>query len=208
MQKKFRNIKTVPKGSNSAKIQSHTNAANLQEKSTLLVPTAPMSFTQIRALVVIAVLNFNLWKNGSKPAKILFKKAMKDLQDGYYNNGVYYETVANDTDNAELFALLGYESYKTVVRKVKASIHVENTSILGVLFFILRAFRGIKCYNIEGTIIDGDVMGTPVMFPILTKSTGTVAGFVSGAKYLIRAQAVFAGGRLGEWTDYFTIRVL
>ena len=208
MAKKFRNKKTVPKGSNSAKIQSHTNAANLQEKSTLLVPAAPMMFTQIRALVVIAVLNFNLWKNGSKPAKILFKKAMKDLQDGYYNNGVYYETVANDTDNEELFALLGYEPYQIGVKKGRASIHVENTSILGVLFFILKTFRGVRCFNIEGTIIDGDVMGEPKMFPILTKSTGTVAGFVSGAKYLIRAQAVFAGGRLGEWTDYFTIRVL
>ncbi|MEI6821635.1 MAG: hypothetical protein WCL51_06845 [Bacteroidota bacterium] len=204
---KYKNKKTVPDGTHLEKIEWHKSTADKQKLHTLLVPDAPMSFVDKTALAIKAETNYNLWKGGDNVAKITFKKTMIELQDGTYVNGVYFETVANDTDNAELFELLGYESYKTPAKAEKALINVYNTNILGVLLFILKAFLKTKFYNVEGMMKTGDVWGAVQDFPVLPTSNDTSSGFVSGALYLVRTQPVFTNGKKGEWTPWFEIRV-
>ncbi len=206
---KYRYKKTLAtKGKSHADLlDEYEKAGNLQKDHTILVPDAPMPFGDIQTNVTKGRSVLELWQNGSKPAKITFKNTMLILKDGYYKNGINFESVANDTDNAELSALLGYELYAVIVKPEKAPLTITNTVLLGVLYFVILASKKAKFYNIEVTLVIDGVNGKPVMFPSLYKSFGNVAGFTSGAKYLIRVQAVLTKGEFSEWTPYVAVRV-
>ena len=205
---KYRYKKTLAKKgmSHSKRIDAYENVANLQKICSELVPDAPQLFSVILALIIKARLNLELWQNGSKTAKTTFLNTMILLKDGYFKNGMYFESVANDTDNAELSTLLGYELYAVTVKPSKAPLTITNTVFLGVLYFVILANKKAKFYNIEVTLVTDGVNGTPVMFPSLYKASGNVAGFTSGAKYLIRVQAMLTNGDVSEWTPYVAIR--
>ena len=204
---KYKCIKTLETDNDLEQIEEHIVVADKQKTNTGLVPHAFMMFGEIIINTTLASLSYKQWKGGDETAKIIFDETMELLADGYYKNGSYFEQVANDTDNSQLFSLLGYRSYKTRESIDKAPITVFNTNILGVLLFILKAFKKVKCYNVEGTILTDGVMGTPVVFPSMPKSKANVEGFVSGALYLVRTQAIFTNGNKGDWTPYFKIRV-
>jgi len=206
---KYRYKKTLAKKglSHADRIDAYENAGTLQKINTELVPDAPQLFSEIGVTVIKARVNLELWQNGSKPAKTTFLNCMITLKDGYYKNGMYFESVANDTDNAELNDLLGYELYAKTVKPPKAPLTITNTVFLGVLYFVILAIKRAKFYNIEVTLVTDGVSGTPVLFPSLYKASGNVAGFTSGAKYLIRVQAILTNGNVSEWTPYVAVRV-
>ncbi|MEI6822877.1 MAG: hypothetical protein WCL51_13160 [Bacteroidota bacterium] len=199
--------KRPKKGTFLERIEAHRVAAAKQKANTLLVPIAVMMFALIITNATTAEALYNAWKNGDEPSKTAFLNIMAVLDDGYYKNGVYYEVIANETSNNELFVLLGYQPYKIAVNPEKNEISVINTDVKGELEFDLRNYKKVKSFDVQGRIITDGVVGDTKGFPSLTECKGTVAGFESGALYQVRTRPSFTNGKKGEWSPWVEIRI-
>ena len=84
--------------------------------------------------------------------------------------------------------------------------HAENTSIIGEFFIRTKFYPKVRFYLIECTQLAED--GTTVLITEkqMMYASDTLDGFVSGAKYLLRAKAVFGNTPNSAYTEYFEIR--
>jgi len=113
----------------------------------------------------------------------------------------------NLTNNPGLAEKLGFKLSSTdrIVHKVE--IEVLNDVTPGQIIVILLAVIGAYNYNIECTQIGENGKADIITIRNITNARGILDGFISGAKYSFRAQAVLANNSLVKFTSSVELRI-
>lgn len=130
-----------------------------------------------------------------------------DIRGCFKINSRDAEQVTNETGDITIPDLLGFTILGPKTPIYIPDLAVDNTSILGNLHFRVKAVDLRLVYAIECTQLAEDDSIILITERILSNAMGDLDGFVSGAKYMFRAQAIFSGNRRSAFTDYVIIRV-
>ena len=84
--------------------------------------------------------------------------------------------------------------------------YAENTNIIGEFFIRTKFYPKVRYYIIECTQLAEDGSTVLITEKQMMYASGKLDGFVSGAKYLLRAKAVFGNTPNSAYTEYFEIR--
>ncbi len=149
----------------------------------------------------------------------LFRKAMsaratatielldKRMRYKYKINAVDVEKEINATNNPGLADLLGWVLSNYGGGQNKLPIDVINDVIIGDVLYVLLAVNGAHSYNIECTLISETGDADIVTIRNVIASHGNMTGFVSGAKYRYRSQAVLGNNLFAEFTPAVELRI-
>ena len=135
------------------------------------------------------------------------KAIIEKLSYMYRVNGYDLEKIINATNNPSLAELFGYTLTSTTKTVNKASIEVLNDVNVGVVLYILLAIYGAHGYNIECTLVSETGGEDVVTIRKVVKANGNLDGFISGAKYRFRAQAVLSNTEVSEFTPSVELRI-
>ena len=135
-------------------------------------------------------------------------KAIDDKMRFMYRiNGFDLEKAINDNGNITLAETFGYTITNTSKGQNKVPIEVENGITPGQVLVILLAVFGAHTYNIECTQISETGGVDIVTVRSINFANATLEGFVSGAKYRFRAQAVLNDTTVSEFTAFVELRI-
>jgi hypothetical protein len=132
----------------------------------------------------------------------------KQLRAFYKQNARDTEKQAIINDDPTLPAKVGHELFADRPPIVIPDIFFKNTNIIGTMDYRIKANTLAYDYNFEITQLNEDDSVLLVTERKMTNASGKMDGFVSGAKYMIRCQPIFANNVEGEWTEYFEIRAM
>jgi len=131
----------------------------------------------------------------------------KNMRYKYKVNAGDIEKEINKTGNPELAALLGWTLANYGGSHNKVPIAVSNDVIIGLILYVLLAVEGAHSYNIECTQIGENGKDDIITLRNTTFASGTLDGFISGAKYRFRAQGVLGNALFSEFTGYVELRI-
>ncbi len=130
-----------------------------------------------------------------------------EIRGNFKINSRDAEQVTNETGDITIPGLLGFTILGDKTPIYIPDLTVENTVIIGKLHFRIKSVDMKIVYNIECTQLAEDDSIVLITERMLTNAMGDLDGFVSGAKYMFRAQPIFTQNRKGAFTDYVMIRV-
>jgi len=131
----------------------------------------------------------------------------KSMRYKHKINAVDIEKEINKTNNPGLADLLGFILSNKGGNQNKLPIEVENDVIIGIILYVLLAIQGAHGYNIECTQIGENGKDDIITLRNTTYASGKLDGFISGAKYRFRAQAVLGNALFSEFTGYVELRI-
>jgi len=135
-------------------------------------------------------------------------KAIDDKMRYMYRvNGNDLEKIINDTNNPSLAELFGYTLTSNTKIVNKVPIEVLNDVTIGMILYILLAIEGAHGYIIECTQISETGGEDIITTRKVVSSHGSLDGFISGAKYRFRAQAVYSNNSVSEFTSSVELRI-
>ena len=135
------------------------------------------------------------------------KAIVKSIRYKHKINAVDIEKEMNKTNNPGLAELLGFVVSNRGGSQNKASIEVENDVIIGIILYALLAVEGAHGYNMECTQMGENGKDDIIIVRKIVTSRGKLDGFISGAKYRFRAQAVYTNTDVSEFTGYVELRI-
>lgn len=118
-----------------------------------------------------------------------------------------FEKEINATDNPGLAELFGYVLTNTNKNVVKVPIEVLNDVTIGIILYIFLAVDGAHSYNLECTLVGENGKDDVVVVRNTTFASGSLDGFISGAKYRFRVQGVLGNAVFSEFTGYVELRI-
>jgi len=131
----------------------------------------------------------------------------KSMRYKHKINAVDIEKEINKTNNPGLADLLGFVLSNQGKNQNKLPIEVENDVIIGIILYVLLAVEGAHGYNIECTQIGENGKDDIITLRKIVSASGKLDGFISGAKYRFRAQAVYSNTTVSEFTGYVELRI-
>ena len=135
------------------------------------------------------------------------KAIEKSMRYKHKINAVDVEKEMNKTNNPGLAELLGFVQSNRGGSQNKAPIDVENDVIIGIILYVLLAIEGAHGYNMECTLIGENGKDDIITVRNIVSAGGKLDGFISGAKYRFRAQAVYSNTTVSDFTGYVELRI-
>ena len=146
-------------------------------------------------------------KAKSDKATTLLEQIIARMRYKYKINAVDIEKKINLTNNPGLAALLGWTLANYGGTHNKVPIEVINDVAIGTVLYVLLAVEGAHGYNIECTQISETGEADIVTIRKVVYASGKLDGFISGAKYRFRAQAVLSNTEVSEFTPTVELRI-
>ena len=143
-------------------------------------------------------------RNDATTTAIAIEKSMRYK---FKINAVDIEKEINLTNNPGLAELLGWTLSNRGGTHNKLPIDVENDVIIGIIIYVLLAVEGARGYNIECTQISETGGEDIITIRKIVSASGKLDGFISGALYRFRAQAVLSNTEVSEFTGYVVLRI-
>ncbi len=135
------------------------------------------------------------------------KRIINDLRYMYRVNAHDIEKQINLTKNIDLAELFGFTVANDKRTQHKPPLAVENDITPGDIIVTILAVFGAHNYNLECTQISESGDEDIVNIINVSNATAKLKGFVSGAKYSFRVQAVLTRNELTEFSESVTLRI-
>ena len=167
-----------------------------QVTGTLTYKSVDMKSTNDKYFAAIGSRNFSVAKSEKANLRYMHKVIANDV-----------EREINTFNKPELAGLLGFRLKQPPKSQNKPPITVVNDVTPGNIIVDLLKVEGAHEYFIECTLIS-ETGGPNVITTIRTTNCHSYFdGFVVGAKYSFRAQAVLANNTLVNWTPSVILRI-
>jgi len=146
-------------------------------------------------------------KAKSNKSTTLLEQIEQRMRYKFKINAVDIEKEINLTNNPGLAELMGWTLANYGGSQNKAPIEVINDVVIGTVLYNLLAVDKAHGYNIECTQINETGGEDIITIRKIVSASGSLDGFVSGAKYRFRAQAVLGNDIFSEFTGYVELRI-
>jgi len=162
-------------------------------------------FTYTGVVIKSKVEEFLIAKRFNKTSEL--KSIINDLRYMYRVNAHDLEKEINLTRKIELAELFGFTITNDKRTQHKAPLAVDNDVTPGDIIATILAVFGAHSYNLECTQISESGGEDIVNIINVSNATARLKGFVSGAKYSFRVQAVLTRNELTEFSESVTLRI-
>ena len=143
----------------------------------------------------------------SNKSTTLLEQIIQRMRYKFKINAVDIEKEINLTNNPGLAELLGWTWANYGGSHNKLPIEMINDIAIGSVLYTLLAIAGAHGYNIECTQISETGGDDIITVRKIVTASGSLDGFVSGAKYRFRAQGVLGNNIFSEFTGYVELRI-